>query len=124
MLLLFYLVIEKRDFGVETLTHQQHNIQKLYERLSNIFPDMLFVLIGFGKQNKITATKATLIDLRADNFDVELDHLWMAYMKVADCATGIHGSNMLLPSGLAKSTVELLPRSRLGNFFQDILLSP
>jgi hypothetical protein len=45
----------------------------------------------------------------------------MAYMSAADCAIGVHGSNMLLASGLAKSTVELVQQSRLANIFQDIL---
>lgn len=45
-------------------------------------------------------------------------------MKVADCAVGVHGSNMLLSSGLAKSTIELVARSRFGNIFQATLFSP
>ena len=111
---------EDRLWG-RTLAHQQRNIQKLYKRLSAIFPDMAFVLVGFGQHNQIKETGARIIDLRVDKFDVERDRLWMAYMSEADCAIGVHGSNMLLPSGLAKSTVELVPRSRLGNIFQDIL---
>lgn len=111
---------EDRTWG-RSLTHQQHNLQKFYNQLSMIFPNMVFVLVGFGQQNQIRATRTKLIDLRTDKFEVERDRLWMAYMSVADCVIGIHGSNMLLPSGLAKSTVELVPRSRLGNTIQDFL---
>ncbi len=81
------------------------------------------LLVGFGNKNRISQTKAEIIDLRADKFDLERDRLWMAYMKAADCVIGVHGSNMLLPSGLAKSTVELVPRSRIANTVQDFLFS-
>ncbi len=111
---------EERLWG-RNLAAQQRNLQKLYHQLSQIFPDMAFVLVGFGKQNQIQHTKAQIVDLRADKFDLECDRLWMAYMSAADCVIGVHGSNMLLPSGLAKSTVELVPRSRLGNTVQDFL---
>lgn len=111
---------EDRRWG-RSLNHQQRHLQKLYNQLSAVFPDMVFVLVGFGQQNQIRTTGAKLIDLRTDKFEVECDHLWMAYMSATDCVIGIHGSNMLLPSGLAKATVELVPRSRLGNTVQDFL---
>jgi len=113
---------EDRLWG-RSLCAQQYNLQKLYNRLSVIFPNMAFVLVGFGHQNQIRATGANLIDLRSDKFEVERDQLWMAYMSAADCVVGVHGSNMLLPSGLAKSTVELVPRSRVPNTVQDFLFA-
>ncbi|MCG8367193.1 MAG: hypothetical protein MJA27_28130 [Pseudanabaenales cyanobacterium] len=111
---------EDRPWG-NTLKKQQYNLQKLYNQLSTIFPALVFVLIGFGQQAKIHAAGARLIDLRTDKFCVECDRLWLAYMSAADCAVGVHGSNMLLPSGLARSTVELVPRLRVGNTVQDFL---
>jgi hypothetical protein len=121
-LIIVFSYREDRLWG-RTIAHQQHNLQKLYNRLSAIFPDMAFVLVGFGQQNRIRAAGGKLIDLRTDQFDVDQDRLWMAYMSAADCVIGIHGSNMLLPSGLAKSTVELVPRSRWGNTVQDFLFA-
>ena len=112
---------EDRLWG-KSLQHQHRNIQKLYQRLSEVFPDLAFVLVGFGKKMKIEETGGKVIDLRTDQFDVERDRLWMAYMKIADCAVGVHGSNMLLPSGLANSTVELIPSLR-SNIFQATLFS-
>lgn len=113
---------EDRLWG-KSLQQQQRNIQKLYQDLSKVFPDLAFVLVGFGDKMKIKETAGKVIDLRTNQFNVECDRAWMAYMKVADCAIGVHGSNMLLPSGLAKSTIELVPRSRLGNIFQATLFS-
>ena len=100
---------------------QNRNLKKLYDRLISIFPEMVFVLAGFGRATKSLQLGPSSIDLRFDCFDRERDLLWMAYMQRADCVIGVHGSNMLLPSGLAKSTVELVPRSRLGNTVQDFL---
>jgi hypothetical protein len=103
------------------LAGQQRNLQSLYDRLSHTFPAMLFVLVGFGTANRIDPSGASILDLRTDSFDLDRDRLWMAYMKAADCAVGVHGSNMLLPSGLAKSTVELVYTSRIENTVQDFL---
>lgn len=111
---------EDRLWG-RTLRQQQRRLQKLYNKLSKMFPDMVFVLVGFGHQNQLLERGAKLIDLRTSKFSVTQDQLWMAYMSKADCAIGVHGSNMLLPSGLAKTTLELVPRSRLPNTIQDFL---
>lgn len=114
---------EDRLWG-RSLQAQQRHLQKLYNKLSAIFPQMAFVLIGFGDSNQILPSGAEMIDLRTDKFDVERDRLWMAYMSAADCTVGVHGSNMLLPSALAKATVELLPKSRLENTVQSFLFAP
>ncbi len=113
---------EDRLWGRD-LVRQQNNLQRLYNRLSLIFPEMVFVIVGFGRNSEIKASGSKLIDLRCDRFDREQDRLWMAYMQKTDCAIGVHGSNMLLPSGLARATVVLVPRSRLGNSVQDLLFS-
>jgi hypothetical protein len=112
---------QDRPWG-NSLRQQHQRLQALYHRLNRQFPDMAFVLVGFGKGYQIRTSKANVIDLRVEKLTPEQDRLWMAYMSIADCAIGVHGSNMLLPSGLAKTTVELLPRSRQGNIFQDILM--
>jgi hypothetical protein len=111
---------EDRLWG-RNLKHQQKNLQQLYLRLSKIFPRMLFVLIGFGNANQIQPDGAALLDLRTQKFSLDCDRLWLAYMNATDCVVGVHGSNMLLPSGLAKSTVELVPEERFGNSVQDFL---
>ncbi len=120
--LILFSYREDRLWG-KTLDRQQKNIQQLYEKLHDLVDDFIFVLVGFGRQNQIKDKRGKIVDLRINQFDRETDLLWLAYMSVADCVVGVHGSNMLLPSGLAKSTVELVPRSRLGNTVQDFLFS-
>ncbi|GAK50575.1 hypothetical protein U14_01807 [Candidatus Moduliflexus flocculans] len=120
---IMYCYREDRLWG-RTPAQQDRNIRALYRQLTRIFPNLLFVLTGFGQRNISLPPSAGVLDLRTPRFDLERDLLWLAYMTHADCAVGIHGSNMLLPSGLAKSTVELVPRSRLGNSVQDFLFPP
>jgi hypothetical protein len=113
---------EDRIWG-KHLQQQQVNIQKLYDKLSALIPDMGFVLVGFGNRNQFIEGKSKIIDLRAESFELRVDRLWMAYMCEADCVIGVHGSNMLLPSGLAKSTIELVPTDRIMNSIQSFLFS-
>ena len=113
---------EDRLWGVNLLA-QEVNLRALYRRLSNVFPDMAFIIIGFGQHHRFQNNKAKLIDLRTNSFTIAQDRLWLAYMSAADCAIGVHGSNMLLPSGLAKTTLEFMPRSRIGSAGQDLLFA-
>lgn len=120
--LILFSYRDDRPWGRDQ-SHQQRNLQKLYDRLGGVFPNMFFVLIGFGNCQPLYESGPTLVDLRSDRFSKDQDLLWLAYMQKAACAIGVHGSNMLLPSGFAKTTVALVPRSRLGNSVQDFLFS-
>jgi hypothetical protein len=111
---------EDRLWGAD-IRDQEINLQALYEQLAATFSEMAFVLVGFGFKNNLKLHGARIIDLRCSNFQRDRDRLWLAFMSASDCCVGVHGSNMLLPSGLAKSTVELLPRAREANLIQDIL---
>lgn len=113
---------EDRLWG-RTLLHQQRNLQRLLDKLSEIFPGLVFILLGFGRRNQLRAGRAELIDVRVDKFEREMARKWLAYMQSTDCCIGVMGSNMLLPSGLAGSTVDLVQRTRSLNFFQDILFT-
>ena len=117
---ILYSYREDRLWG-DNAQQQEANLQGLYGHLSDVFPDMAFVLVGFGLANRLTHHAGKIIDLRCDRFDRDLDRRWLAFMSASDCCVGVHGSNMLLPSGLAKSTVELVFRDRLLNMGQDLL---
>jgi len=80
---------------------------------------MSFVVIGFGTTPKFPRG---IIDKRVNHFDVDMEHHWLALLWHTDCVIGVHGSNMILPTGLAECAVELLPEDRYGNILQDYLL--
>ena len=114
---------EDRLWGAN-IRRQEINLQALYELLTVTFTEIAFVLVGFGSENNLKFRGGRIIDLRCKSFHRDRDRLWLAFMNASDCCVGVHGSNMLLPSGLAKSTVELLPRTRECNMLQDILFPP
>jgi len=79
---------------------------------------MSFTVVGMGKKGSFTNG---VIDERASSLSFEQERKWLNLYALADCVVGVHGSNMLLPSGLAQNVVELLPEDRLGNITQDLL---
>jgi hypothetical protein len=113
---------EDRLWG-STLDQQQQNLQMLLDQLSDIFPKLAFILLGFGRETKLHASGARIVDVRVDKFDRQMARDWLAYMQNTDCCIGVMGSNMVLPSGLAKATVDLVQRTRSLNFFQDLLFT-
>jgi hypothetical protein len=56
--------------------------------------------------------------------DAGREQLWIDLWASADLVVGVHGSNMLLPTALARGAVILLPRERYANAFQDSLPNP
>jgi hypothetical protein len=52
--------------------------------------------------------------------DVGTEKAWCAAYGSSQVVVGVHGSNMLLPTALAGSCVEILPRQRLENIVQDV----
>ena len=64
-----------------------------------------------------------VIDLRDPAPSTDRELRWVSLMRGADLAVGVHGSNLLLPSGFASATVELVPEGRYGNLFQATLLA-
>jgi len=112
-----YVYREDRLWGV-SLTHQTKNISNLYERLRLAFPTLTFIVAGFGDGGAFTQG---IVDERSTCFSLEQEQRWLELYASADCVVGVHGSNMLLPSGLAAHVVELLPEDRLGNITQDLL---
>lgn len=66
--------------------------------------------------------EASFDDLRSRAPDVETERAWLARLRGADLAIGVHGSHFLLASGLARASIELLPQSRFGNALQATLV--
>ncbi|MGZ8693863.1 MAG: FkbM family methyltransferase, partial [Gaiellaceae bacterium] len=99
---------------------QERNVAALWTRIAAAFPEAACTAVGVGGE---TALPEWVSDLRAAAPDEALERRWLALMRGADLAIGVHGSNLLLPSGLAAATVELVGEERYGNVFQDTLLA-
>ena len=110
---------EDRTWG-GTVRRQRRRLVRLYEALSAVYPNFAFVLAGFGRKAHFGDG---LLDRRTDTFDPDLEREWIALCRQADCVIGVHGSNMHIPSRLARNTIELLPVDRLPNVLQDLQVS-
>jgi hypothetical protein len=62
-------------------------------------------------------------DQRVSEIDETIEKNWCTVYAESDVVIGIHGSNMLLPSALSGSTIELVPADRWINIYQDIIVS-
>jgi transcription elongation factor Elf1 len=111
---------DQRIWGVN-LWQQKRNIEKLFRYLKNYYPNLRFLLIGVGKRKKFNKE---IVDLREEKFDIELEKKWIEEYKIADCLIGVHGSNMNLPSVLAKNMINLVPEYKYSNALEDMRLDP
>jgi hypothetical protein len=77
-----------------------------------------FWIAGLGTQ---TSFPSWIKDYRVEKFNAEKElEICQIYAK-SKLVIGIHGSNMLLPSGHAGMTINLMPIERWGNLTQDML---
>ncbi|XOA42574.1 MAG: hypothetical protein ACKKMO_02065 [Candidatus Nealsonbacteria bacterium] len=119
--LIVFLYREDQRIWGETHWHQKRNIEKLFKYLKKYYKNLRFVLIGLGKNKKF---QKEIIDLREEKFDLSLEKKWIEEYKKADCLLGVHGSNMNLPSLLAKNMISLIPEYKYQHVFEDIRLNP
>lgn len=109
-----------RRCGVQRLLlgWQNHKVRRLFEELRRTLPDALFTVAGLGTR---TDFPRWIEDRRAARFDEETERRTCQIYSESRLVVGVHGSSMLLPSGHAGLTIDLMPDDRWGNFGQDIL---
>jgi FkbM family methyltransferase len=103
--------VDKRD--------QAARVERLWDALTDAFPEASAVAVGASDLGQLPAG---IDDATEAQPSADTERRWLGLMRGADLAIGVHGSNMLLPSGLARATLELMPASRYGNAFQATLL--
>jgi hypothetical protein len=111
---------EDRTWG-RSLQAQVRNLRRLAALLSGRYPAASLVLTGCGGSKPAIDGYE---DYRSPQPDAEREQVWIDLWAEADLAIGVHGSNMLLPTGLAKASIDLLPKGRYPNIFQDTLPNP
>ena len=111
---------EDRTWG-RSLRAQARNLRRLAALLSGRYPSASLVLTGCGgSKPAIDGCE----DYRSLRPDAEREQVWIDLWAAADLAIGVHGSNMLLPTSLAKVSIDLLPKGHYANIFQDTLPNP
>ena len=94
------------------------NLARLCERLMSVHPRAAIAALGVGAA---TPLPDAVSDLRTAAPDTATEERWISVLRATDVAIGVHGSHLLLPSGLAQVVVELAPRERWGNVLQATL---
>lgn len=100
------------------LRRQTELISELAEQLKVEIPGLEFVVAGLGRKEKLPEW---VIDLRTDQISEAQERKWCKLYAESHIVIGVHGSNMLIPSSLAGSVIDLMPDDRWGNILQDIL---
>jgi FkbM family methyltransferase len=113
-------VLREERFWGGSAEEQERRVTRTWEGLAARFPSAGATVVGVGPAQ---TWPAGLTDLRSERPDVARERKWLSVLAGADLAVGVHGSNMLLPSGLARATIEFLPRSRYGNYGQATLVT-
>lgn len=99
------------------LGDQDRLIRRTMKRIGRRLPAASFSVVGLGAA---ASWPDGIEDLRTMRMDVDTEKAWCRAYGRSQVVVGVHGSNMLLPTALAGSCVEILPRQRLENMVQDV----
>lgn len=98
---------------------QRRRVIRLESALRSRYPGLEFAVAGVAEQGPLPAR---IEDRRTPTPDADDERRLCEQYAESSVVVGVHGSNMLLPSAHARSTVELVPTRRWGNLLQDILV--
>jgi hypothetical protein len=100
------------------IVQQRNRVALFAESLRQTFPQLDFAIVGLGTSGDFAKW---ISDLRVLQIDDKTEKSWCERYAQSHVVIGLHGSNMLLPSGHAGAVVELMPSERWGNVSQDLL---
>jgi FkbM family methyltransferase len=115
---LLFAFRDDRPWGF-TGRHQALNVRALWALLRRRFPEAGGALVGVGRP---AGAPPGVVDLRTEAPEIEDERSWLAAARGSDLVIGVHGSHLLLPSGLAGLTLELTPAARHSNVLQATLV--
>jgi len=107
--------------AASALRDQNERVAVLYQKLLRNVPHLDFGVIGHAGAGGVLPSG--IVDMRSEKINAEIEKRWCERAASSHVLVGVHGSHMLLPSGHAGATIELLPRDRLGNILQDLLFT-
>ena len=113
-----YQVARKLKIKAPLLWLQRNKIVKLFKQIRRGCKDVVFIVAGLGKTIDFPEW---ISDLRVEKFDEANERELCKIYAQTDVVIGVHGSNMLLPTGHANMTIDIMPIGRWGNLAQDVL---
>ncbi|GAB4513301.1 MAG: hypothetical protein OHK0046_14000 [Anaerolineae bacterium] len=117
----FVIRLRKKLRIKQSTVLQKRKVIALATLLRTYFPTLDFAVAGIGKPGGLPNW---ITDLRTQGITEAVERTWSQRYADSHMVIGVHGSNMLLPSALAGSTIDLIPEDRWGNLAQDIIYSP
>ena len=96
---------------------QEALVRSTIRSIRKKIPDSAFFVVGLGKSRGLYRYAE---DRRSESVNSTIEKEWCLIYSRSHVVIGIHGSNMLLPTALAASCVEVLPEDRFDNIVQDI----
>ena len=117
-----YTAKKLRKSGLQSwaLAWQKRKVVNLFRQIRRQFPKTLFAVAGLGISNRFPAW---IKDCRNNRFNETAEKLTAQLYADSRIVIGVHGSNMLLPSGLAGMTIDLMPPDKWQCLPEDILFS-
>lgn len=100
---------------------QHRLVSALAEALRRDWPALDFAVVGLSEAGRGEGLPAWVEDLRLPAAGEADERRLCARYAASHVVVGVHGSNMLLPTGHAGGLVELIGPERWGNFPQDVL---
>lgn len=98
---------------------QRKRIEKLFSAIKNKYPDIKFFLLGEKDNLKFSQF---ISDKRVEKISEQAEKEWSAILS-GSLVVGLHGSNIMIASALAKYVIELMSESRYDNTAQASLIS-
>ncbi len=115
---IIFSIMKKLNIFKVALVIQNWKIRQLFKSIKFQIPSVKFTIAGLGT---LTNFPEWIEDARVHKFDEQTEKQLCQIYSDSRLVIGIHGSNMLIPSGHAGMTIDLMPKDRWGNFAQDIL---
>lgn len=109
----------KKSLGRWFVGAQSRMIERVMRRIRRELPKATFTVVGLDRAGGFEGLAE---DLRTEKMDLATELKWCEAYAKSQLVVGVHGSNMLLPTGLAAGCVEILPYDRYCNMVQDVLV--
>lgn len=116
--MLLFRFLRKFKLIERSLFLQNWKVRKLLSGIREKVPSAKFAIAGLGRK---TQFPEWIEDFRVDRYNEKTEKEACQLYSESRIVIGVHGSNMLLPSGQAGMSIDLMPEKRWGNFAQDIL---
>jgi hypothetical protein len=92
-------------------------VKKTIKEVQQKLPSAECIIVGLGKTGMFGNLAK---DMRQTDLNSTIESDWCRVYARSHVVVGVHGSNMLLPTGLSAGCVEILPVDRYPNIVQDI----